>query len=158
MSRFFATARAGGWPVPFTSDADVQKATAAQIIDKTSTFLEGQMGRLASDVGGAQAMSMMSGAIPTKHNTPQALMKITQVYKTLAARQISMAQFVDANVRGEKMDYNTAVRTFNQLTPPEMWASRVHPLRLPKTATELKSGFTYESDGKMATWTGQGWQ
>jgi len=158
MSRFFATARAGGWPVPFTSDADVQKATAAQIIDKTSTFLEGQMGRLASDVGGAQAMSMMSGAIPTKHNTPQALMKITQVYKTLAARQISMAQFVDANVRGEKMDYNTAVRTFNQLTPPEMWASRVDPLPLPKTATELKSGFTYESGGKMATWTGQGWQ
>lgn len=150
----------GGQPDPSITSASI----ADQVIPKLTTTMLSQMGRLASDPGGSEALKMMLPSVPTIDNTGTGIPKLVQVYNTVNQRASALGAYVSQATSTGIMSYNQAVAAFNQQYPPQMWASRVNPLPSPyvpgMTTARLKPGFSYASpDGsKSFVWTGSGWQ
>lgn len=138
--------------------ANLTNATvAAQIIPKISTQLIASQARLAGDQGGAQLVSSMAPSIPTLANTNGGIQKIGQILDVMNQRNEALANYVTDQVTSGQMTYPQAVSSFNQIQPPAMWKSHVDPMPMPTNTAQMQPGFVYESNGRAAMWTGNGW-
>jgi len=131
---------------------------ASQVLPKLSANLLATIGRMGSDVGGAETLRMMGPAVPTSANTVSGIPKLVQVYNTMSQRTMALGNYVNAAVSQNTMTYAQAIGAFNQQYPPAMWASHVTPLALPDNVAALKPGFAYQANGNYAIWNGQSFQ
>jgi len=131
---------------------------ASQVLPKLSANLLATIGRMGSDVGGAETLRMMGPAVPTSANTVSGIPKLVQVYNTMSQRTMALGNYVNAAVSQNTMTYAQAIGAFNQQYPPAMWASHVTPLPLPDNVAALKPGFAYQANGNYAIWNGQSFQ
>ena len=131
---------------------------ASQVLPKLSANLLATIGRMGSDVGGAETLRMMGPAVPTSANTVSGIPKLVQVYNTMSQRTMALGNYVNAAVSQNTMTYAQAIGAFNQQYPPAMWASHVTPLALPDNVAALKPSFAYQANGNYAIWNGQSFQ
>ena len=130
---------------------------AAQVIPKLSTTLLAAAGKMASDQGGYEALRMMQSSVPTLSNTGTAVQQIVQIYNTMNQRAQALASYTNNVVSQGVGTPAMASASFNQMYPPDLWASRVSPLPVPATTTALKPGYSYQSGGRSFIWGGNGW-
>jgi hypothetical protein len=137
-----------------TSDI-TSSSNAAQVIPKLSTTLLAAAGKMASDQGGYEALRMMQSSVPTLSNTGSAVQQIVQIYNTMNQRAQALASYTNNVVSQGVGTPAMASASFNQMYPPDLWASRVSPRPMPSSAADLKPGYSYGANQKTAIWDGQ---
>lgn len=133
------------------------QSDAAQVIPKLAIAIQSSLGRMASNVGGSEAMAQVAPAIPSNVNTPSGLQQLVRVYGAMNARTQALAQYTNQAVSQRVMTYDQAGQAFNQQYPPAMWASRAMPVPMPPSAAALKPGYAYQANGRAFVWDGSGW-